>query len=211
MKIRFDRFLCDTAKRELTRDGVVIALSPKAFRLLELLLAAAPAAVRRDDLYAALWPEVFVEDVNLSNLVCEIRNALADSATKAEFVKTVRRFGYRFVCETAVELQTTDSEFFFVFASRRYPLHHGQNLLGRDEHADVRVNAPGVSRRHAVVTVAGEQIIVDDQASKNGTFVREARIHAAVSIAAGETIRLGSSSMMTLRRRRDSDSTITER
>ena len=43
-----------------------------------------------------LWPDTFVAEANLSNLVAEIRDALGDRARSPLFVRTVHGFGYAF-------------------------------------------------------------------------------------------------------------------
>lgn len=53
-----------------------------------------------------------------------------------------------------------------------FPLLDGENLVGRTA-GDLSFPTDGyVSSRHATVVVQGEQIIVRDQGSSNGTFVR---------------------------------------
>ena len=51
-------------------------LSPKAFQLLTLLVESRPKALSKDTLYNVLWPDMFVVEANLSNLVGEVRAAL---------------------------------------------------------------------------------------------------------------------------------------
>src|SRR5688572_26940475 len=94
---RFGRFVLDYDTRQILADGGEIHLSPKAFELLALLLANRPRAVSKTELQERLWPSTFVEETNLAGLVAEIRRALDDSATEPVFVRTVYRFGYRFV------------------------------------------------------------------------------------------------------------------
>lgn len=53
---------------------------------------------------------------------------------------------------------------------RRYPLHEGENLIGR-EGGDVLLVDSTVSRRHAVITVSGNSLTITDQGSTNGTRV----------------------------------------
>jgi DNA-binding winged helix-turn-helix (wHTH) protein len=66
MRQRFGEFVFDTASRELTRDGVVVPLQPKVFRLLEVLLEARPSALSKPQLHDLVWPEVHVSDASLS-------------------------------------------------------------------------------------------------------------------------------------------------
>ena len=64
--------------------------------MLELLLAARPNPLAREDLFSRLWPSTFVSDANLASLVKEIRAAIGDDAREPRYVRTVHRFGYAF-------------------------------------------------------------------------------------------------------------------
>ena len=77
MRVSFAECLFDSDIRALLRSGEVVHLSPKAFRLLELLLENRPRVMSKDQIVAALWPDTFVTDGSLANLVAEVRAALA--------------------------------------------------------------------------------------------------------------------------------------
>ena len=95
MSWRFGECELDVATRELTRDGRPVPLTPKALQLLELLLERHPAAVSREEIRDALWPDTVVSESNLASLVWELRSAIGDSP-RGRFVRTVRGFGYAF-------------------------------------------------------------------------------------------------------------------
>jgi FHA domain-containing protein len=63
-------------------------------------------------------------------------------------------------------------------------------LLGRDPAADVLLNDPSVSRRHAVIERRGAFWVVLDQQSANGTWVDDRRVTEA-PLQAGQRLRLG--------------------
>jgi hypothetical protein len=54
------------------------------------------------------------------------------------------------------------------------------------------LDSPDVSRRHARITVTGEDARIEDLESKNGTYVTERKLEAATRLTDGDTIRLGS-------------------
>jgi DNA-binding winged helix-turn-helix (wHTH) protein/tetratricopeptide (TPR) repeat protein len=81
----------------LTRDGESIALPPKGFDLLCLLVSEGGRLFEKNRLMQTLWPDTFVEEANLSNLVALLRRALGDSPTSAKYIRTVPKLGYRFV------------------------------------------------------------------------------------------------------------------
>lgn len=65
-------------------------------------------------------------------------------------------------------------------------------VIGRDE-ADVTIQDPEISRRHALVRVEAGGVVVQDLDSRNGTFVNGSRITSPVTLTASGTIRLGQS------------------
>jgi DNA-binding winged helix-turn-helix (wHTH) protein len=187
MPLRFGAFTFDPAARELRRDGAVVPLSPKAFRLLELLVDARPNPVTRETLYAALWPDVVVEPGNLHTLVSEVRNATARDA-----IRTVHRVGYAFVAAGTFEDRTRYS---LLLGSDEIPLRAGENVIGRDPHDAVVIHAPDVSRHHAKLTIAGTTITLEDLGSKNGTFLGTTRVTRATEVRAGDDILIGTTRM----------------
>src|SRR5512134_3465844 len=96
MRLVFGECEFDSGRRVLLRHGSARPLSPKAFQLLELLLDRRPEAVAKTELLERLWPETFVTDASLHNVVAEIRAALGDAPRAARFIRTVPRFGYAF-------------------------------------------------------------------------------------------------------------------
>src|ERR1039457_134046 len=99
MRLTFGRCLFDSGAREVSRDGRPVAISPKAFQLLEILIDRRPNAVSKDQLRELLWPNAFVSDANLPNLVAELRAVLLDEARNPRVIRTVQRFGYAFCAE----------------------------------------------------------------------------------------------------------------
>ena len=63
-------------------------------------------------------------------------------------------------------------------------------LVGRDPTADIVVNDPSVSRRHAIVERRPEGWAVFDQRSANGTWLDNVRIEQAL-LQPGQQLRLG--------------------
>ena len=87
----------DAGQGVLDRDGEQVALVPKAVALLEVLARHAGKVVSKDELLAAVWPDVTVEEGNLAKVVFTLRKELGDDA-----IETVPRRGYRLVA--AVQL-----------------------------------------------------------------------------------------------------------
>src|SRR4029450_2018776 len=68
----------------------------RAFDLLGILIASQPRVVSKSELLESLWPETFVVEGNLSNLVAEVRQALQDDPHNPRFVRTAHGLGYAF-------------------------------------------------------------------------------------------------------------------
>jgi hypothetical protein len=178
------------------RGSRALHLSPKAFDLLALLVRRRPAAIAKADIHRHLWPDTFVSDGNVAVLVAEIRSALGDHAREARFVRTVQRFGYAFAGEVVEAPESPrptvmPASCWLAWGTHRATLAVGENVVGRDPEADVFIDAVGVSRRHALIVVAGEGVTLADLSSKNGTFVNGIRVTGPVPLAEDSDVRLG--------------------
>jgi len=93
----FGPFTVDAASYRLTRAGAALAVSPKVIDLLLYLAARPTALVSKEELLAALWPDVNVTDNALTQAVSELRQTLGDDPSQPIYVQTVARRGYRFI------------------------------------------------------------------------------------------------------------------
>jgi DNA-binding winged helix-turn-helix (wHTH) protein len=178
LNVRFGEFLLDPDRRQLSRGGTEVHLQPKTYELLELLVRSRPRALSRRQIRGQLWPDTVVGDASLTVAVAELRGVLGDEAKEPRFVRTVYGFGYSFAGETEAEkpggVTSAAVAPRVLWEKRIIPLVEGENVLGRDESVTVRIDAPGVSRRHACVRVTGERATIEDLGSKNGTYVGDA-------------------------------------
>ena len=208
--VRFAEFTFDADTRQLMKGGQDIHLSPKAFELLLILIDNRPRAVSKADLQARLWPDAFVTEANLPGLVKELRRALGDNPRRARFLRTLHGFGYAFAAEVNDEVgratRSIDATTFWIVADSQHRLSEGANILGRDPEANVWVNRPGVSRRHARIVVTRDQAILEDLGSTNGTWIGGERVTTPTPLGDGDEIRLGPVTV-TLRLRRTAAST----
>jgi len=195
--IRFGGFLLNLDTRQLSRDGCEIHLSPKAFALLTTLIAERPKVLSKVVLQQRLWPETFVAEANLSNLVAEIREAIGDRARAPLFIRTAHGFGYAFCGEAtslprAAETESARPACWLEWGNRRFPLPIGEHVIGRDADLAVSLDASTVSRRHARVVVTAGRATLEDFSSKNGTFRGGERVTSPIQLADGDSIRIGS-------------------
>ena len=98
----FGPFQLDTGTCVLTRCGNTISLTPKAARILLMLVANAGHLVEKDKLLHEVWPDTFVEESNLSQNIFTLRRALGDERAGPRYIETVTRRGYRFVASVRV-------------------------------------------------------------------------------------------------------------
>ena len=89
MTIRFFPFSSTPTRGQLRRDDGEMHLSPKAFDILCALVLERPNVVAKPALHQRLWPDTFVAEANLSNLVAEVREALRRTCTHAALSVTV--------------------------------------------------------------------------------------------------------------------------
>jgi len=197
MRVSFGGCVFDSDTRQLLRDGEPAALSPKAFTLLQLLIANRPRAVSKDDIRARLWPATHVTEANLSNLVVEIRAALGDDARRSRYIRTLARYGYAFsapdeVSPTAKDRGVArDRTYRLVWGRREIALEPGENLVGRDRDAVVWIDDESVSRRHARISIADGGAWIEDLDSKNGTFLRGMPVRGAIHLRDRDVVRIG--------------------
>jgi DNA-binding winged helix-turn-helix (wHTH) protein/tetratricopeptide (TPR) repeat protein len=94
---RFRGFELQPSERRLLGEGQPIALTPKVFDTLVLLVERAGHVVSKDELMQRLWPRGYVDESNLTKHIWLIRRALGDEDHDSRFIETVPKRGYRFV------------------------------------------------------------------------------------------------------------------
>jgi DNA-binding winged helix-turn-helix (wHTH) protein len=195
MRVRFGDCAFDSETRECFREGKPVHLSPKAFRMLELLIEARPRALSKEELQQRLWPETFVTEGNLATLAAEIRRAIGETGRESRPVRTVYGYGYAFSGEAVEEPRpdaTTWPRFELILGKHPIPLQEGESLIGRDRDVPVRIEDPTVSRHHARIVVAGDVACIEDLGSKNGTSVEGKPVRDSVRLSDGDEIKVGS-------------------
>lgn len=196
MRYHFGRCQLDTESREIALDGASTRLSPKAFELLRLLVEDRPRVIHKAELMRRLWPDAFVEEANLPVLVAEVRAAIGDTGA-GHIIKTHHRVGYGFAADVREtpshrsDPQTGPQMALLLPDGRRVALGAGINVVGRDRAADVRIDDPSVSRRHARIVIEGGQVALEDLESKNGTRVGGAAVSQVVYLTRGDVVVFG--------------------
>ncbi|HXA52477.1 MAG TPA: winged helix-turn-helix domain-containing protein, partial [Candidatus Acidoferrum sp.] len=92
----FGPFVLDTARHLVSRHSEPVALTPKSYDTLLVLVESGGNLMSKDELMNAMWPDHSVEEANLTQQISTIRKVLGDSGERDQFIVTVPGRGYRF-------------------------------------------------------------------------------------------------------------------
>ena len=95
----FGPFQIDIDRRVFLREGRIIALAPKLFDTLFLLVEHRGQLLEKDQLMNQLWPDTFVEESNLARNISQLRKILGEGTPNESYIETVPKRGYVFVAE----------------------------------------------------------------------------------------------------------------
>ena len=98
----FGPFCLDARERVLLRDGCPLQLKPKVYETLLALVSRSGHIVDKEELMRQVWPDVVVEENNLTGNIFALRRAFAEY----QYIETVPRRGYRFTAN--VKLVTVE-------------------------------------------------------------------------------------------------------
>jgi TolB-like protein/Flp pilus assembly protein TadD len=94
---RFADFLLVPSDKRLLRDGQPVALAPKLFDALLLMVEGGGHLVEKQELIDRLWPGTFVQEDSLAQIMSQLRKRLRGKEGKADLIETVPKRGFRFV------------------------------------------------------------------------------------------------------------------
>ena len=100
---RFGSFVLDPAARELRHGETVVVVPARAFACLHYLIAHRERAVSRDELAQAVFGRSNVSDAQIGQIVLRARRAVDDDGHGQNAIRTVPRYGFRWVASTQVE------------------------------------------------------------------------------------------------------------
>ena len=95
----FGPFRLDPGEQTLLREGRPVALRPKVFDILRVLVENHGHLVDKEELMRSVWTEQFVEEGNLNKNVSMLRQALGEGQNGHTFIETVPKRGYRFIAD----------------------------------------------------------------------------------------------------------------
>ncbi|MGR8947897.1 MAG: AAA family ATPase [Gammaproteobacteria bacterium] len=137
-------------------DQTVIDLTPKAFRVLRMLLQNAPALVSKDELWSAVWPNVVVTDAALTVCIAELRKAVGDNARHPTFIATVPKRGYRFIGD--VSARNGGSKSALRNRSDRTAQESSRFIVGRENELETirQIAQRACATGHQILLISGE-------------------------------------------------------
>ena len=97
MRYYFEDCVLDTDRRELRRNGSLVAVEPQVFDLLVHLMRHRERVVTKEDLLAVIWQGRVVSESALANRINAARGAIGDTGNEQRLIKTLPRKGVRFV------------------------------------------------------------------------------------------------------------------
>lgn len=103
--VSFGPFRLDLATGDLSREGKPVAIGQKSATLLTALALAEGKAVSKAELMDCGWPDIVVEEGNLTVQIAALRKALGQRSDGTEWIVTIPRLGYRLALERAVAVE----------------------------------------------------------------------------------------------------------
>ena len=128
---KFDPFVLDVEERVLLRNGRPVAVTPKVFDMLLLLVQNHGCVVSKQKILDTLWPDVFVEESNITFNITMLRKILGDTKREPLYIETVPRRGYRFIAN--VEEPLNSSVVTSQIAYTRIQAADSELIIGGDE------------------------------------------------------------------------------
>lgn len=96
--LMFGRFVIDTAKHQVTKEGISIKLTPKEFKILLALARMPDTVLSKEQLIEDAWGAEFVgETQSITVFIKKLRNKIEDDPSDPRIIETVWGIGYRLV------------------------------------------------------------------------------------------------------------------
>jgi DNA-binding winged helix-turn-helix (wHTH) protein len=95
---RFGDLEVRESEYSVLRDRKVLAVEPKAFRVLLLLLRNPQRVVSKEELLKAIWGDAAVTENSVARSVLKLRKVLDDDVREPRYIETVATIGYRLIC-----------------------------------------------------------------------------------------------------------------
>lgn len=138
----FGPFQLDPSAPLLLREGRPVSLTLKSLETLVVLIERGGRVVSREELIEAVWPDVEVEENNLSVNVSMLRKALGEGDDGEKYIETVPRRGYRFTAMVR-DIPVESVELIYT--------RHSRSQVSIEESTEL--HAPGAAAPNATLVV----------------------------------------------------------
>jgi DNA-binding winged helix-turn-helix (wHTH) protein/TolB-like protein len=162
----FGAYRIDVNNCLLFREGEVVALPPKAFDLLMVLVQSGGRVIPKDELMTRVWPDSFVEEANLSHHIFVLRRALGEDKNSSGCIKTIPRRGYRFVAEVtrpenkSDDLVVTERTHSRIVIEEHQEMNTAGSAVGSVESDQSKALKEGDRRTHKAVNLRVPSVVV---------------------------------------------------
>lgn len=117
----FGPWRLDAAQHLLFHQGAHVPLQPKAFEILLALVERPGEVVSKEELMESVWPDTFVEEINLTKNISVLRKTLANGDGTQDYILTIPKRGYRFVAAVSVAQPEPSATQQFIFTPPAIP------------------------------------------------------------------------------------------
>ena len=110
--LRFGVYELDPDAGQLYKNGRLVRMQPKPFKLLCLLAESSGKLVTREEIQKALWSsDTFVDfEQGVNFAIKQVRDALGEDADRPLYIQTVPRRGYRFLAPVERTPENEDAD-----------------------------------------------------------------------------------------------------
>ncbi len=151
---KFDDFQLDVCERQLFRQDQLIAVPPKVFDTLLVLIENRGRLLTKDFLMQQIWPESFVEESCLTQYIFQLRKALGEDRQGNGYIETVPKRGYRFHAQIENKSEENSVAALLEEAAQPVAPFNSQlaisNLVARNDYARASTRAASVGKYGAV-------------------------------------------------------------
>lgn len=107
---RFGQFRLVEEPPQIFKRDLPLPIVGKRFELLLLLVENSGQVVRKEEIFARVWPDQILEESNLTQNIYMLRRALGDNPKDPQFILTVPAAGYLFYQSVEVEIEGQAAE-----------------------------------------------------------------------------------------------------
>ncbi len=100
----FGPYRISSTERILYGGQNAIKLPPKIIETLLLLVENPDRVIEKEEFLQRLWPDTFVEEINLARNISLLRKTLSEGAEGQQFIETIPKRGYRFLAAVKCSL-----------------------------------------------------------------------------------------------------------